>query len=199
MIRHLPLVTYRRAAWKNGLGFTDEIAIYPEGASLARGDFLWRVSSARIERSSPFSAFPHHDRVLVVLNGAGVRLSHQIAAGEPPDVVELPVLEPYDFPGDVPTQCELLGGPIRDLSVFVRKGEAHAEVEVLRIAAGESLQWGCPGGVGFLLVVQGELEVIGRDTVLKAPIGDSLRVDDELVTLSCGDSAAVWVAVKLTT
>lgn len=57
---------FQRSVWKNGLGFTDQIAIYPHEAELKRGEFLWRISSARIERDSPFSAFPEHDRILLV-------------------------------------------------------------------------------------------------------------------------------------
>ncbi|NBS41943.1 hypothetical protein EBS80_04795 [bacterium] len=63
--------------------FTDEIAIYPEGASLAKGDFKWRLSSARIESASSFSMFPMHDRVLVVLKGHGIRMAHTYEEGEP--------------------------------------------------------------------------------------------------------------------
>ncbi len=42
---------YRRSTWKNGLGHTDEIAIFPEGADLKSGNYLWRLSKERIERA----------------------------------------------------------------------------------------------------------------------------------------------------
>ncbi|RYZ62872.1 MAG: HutD family protein, partial [Proteobacteria bacterium] len=105
---------YSRAKWKNGLGHTDQIAIYPENADLRKSDFLWRISTARIENSSDFSIFPDHDRNLIVLEGQGMRLTHTFPESDSADTVELPKLEPYEFPGDVPSRCELMGGPIQD-------------------------------------------------------------------------------------
>src|SRR4051794_12660438 len=93
---------YKRSTWKNGLGFTDEIAIYPPDSNLVQGNFLWRLSSARIEKASPFSAFPNHDRILLVLKGAGLKLIHTFEEGSEDEVIEVPKLEPYEFPGDVP-------------------------------------------------------------------------------------------------
>ena len=58
--------------WKNGGGTTQEIACWPPGAGLE--SFSWRISIARIARSGPFSAFPGIDRVITLLDGAGVRL-----------------------------------------------------------------------------------------------------------------------------
>lgn len=90
------------------MGFTDQIAIHPPASDLRRGDFLWRLSSARIEKASPFSTFPEHDRVLIILEGSGVRIVHQFSPGEV-EITDVLPLEPYEFPGDVPTDCVLLG------------------------------------------------------------------------------------------
>src|SRR5207253_2061990 len=65
--------SYPRSLWRNGLGHTDQIAIEPPTAKLAAGDYLWRISTAQIARGSEFSLFPEHDRILVILAGAGVR------------------------------------------------------------------------------------------------------------------------------
>ena len=46
---------YRLMPWKNGLGVTREMAVFPSGANLERGDFLWRLSSADVGTSGPFS------------------------------------------------------------------------------------------------------------------------------------------------
>jgi environmental stress-induced protein Ves len=107
---------FKRTPWKNGLGWTDQIAIYPEGSELRRGDFDWRVSTARISQSADFSIFPNHDRVLVVLEGNGVRLAHQFEPGEAPEIVVLQKDGVYEFPGDIPTRCDLVSGdgPPRD-------------------------------------------------------------------------------------
>lgn len=169
----LRLSDYRRTPWKNGLGWTDQIAIHPPEADLKRGDFLWRISTAHIAQSSPFSLFPEHDRLLVVLEGVGLRLSHSFIEGEPEDVIELPPLEPYEFPGDVPTQCELLDGPIQDFSIFVRKGIVSVNAKVIAIDADESYAWEPQGRTGLAFVVQGEVENQGE--IVKT--GESLRID----------------------
>jgi environmental stress-induced protein Ves len=125
-ILHLRAADARRVPWKNGRGFTDELAIWPPGASFERGEFDWRISKAAVEEDGPFSSFPGFERVLVVTEGAGLVLDHGAAA--PRARVER--LVPYRFSGDWPTRAELVDGRIADFNVICRRGAAHAEVEV---------------------------------------------------------------------
>ncbi len=170
--------SYKRAAWKNGLGYTDEIAIYPANATLQRGDFIWRLSSARIEKASPFSEFPFHDRTLVILQGAGVRLFHTYEPGELPEQIELTPLEPYDFPGDVPSRCELISGGVTDLSVFVRKAETDAQTEIRAVDDSEPSDWIPSGRWNFAYVADGSFEVLapGASDVIRIQEGSTLEV-----------------------
>jgi len=48
--------------------------------------------------------------------------SHEIAAP----------YEPFAFRGDSETECELLGGPIVDFNVMVRRADATADVRIMR-------------------------------------------------------------------
>ena len=153
---------YQRATWKNGLGYTDQIAIYPPQAELERGNFLWRLSSARIEQDSPFSPFPEHDRVLVILSGKGVRLTHTFDPSDPPEVAEIPLLSPYEFPGDIPSTCDLLSGPVVDLSVFIRKGELESSVDVRALEAPEPFEWSPQGQWNFVFAAEGTFEIEGH-------------------------------------
>ena len=140
------------------MGWTDQIAISPATADLRRGDFDWRVSTARVAQSADFSPFADHDRVLVTLEGAGARLSHSFEESEEPDHVELPAWEPYEFPGDVPTRCELMDGPIQDFSVFVRKGIVSGQNRNSGNQRGRSRSTGNPWEeLCFLFVAQGQL------------------------------------------
>ncbi len=67
-----PTRIWRRAErvftpWKNGGGRTAEILAMPEGAGL--DGFDWRISTAEVAQSGPFSLFAGLDRWLTVLEG----------------------------------------------------------------------------------------------------------------------------------
>ena len=66
----LRAANYKVMPWKNGLGSTTEIAIFPANAKL--DDFDWRVSMAQVTSDGPFSSFPGIDRTLLVIDGAGI-------------------------------------------------------------------------------------------------------------------------------
>ena len=58
----------RVSAWSGGT--TAEIAIFPRDAVYSRRNFLWRISSARVDaETSMFTSLPGHRRLLMVLEG----------------------------------------------------------------------------------------------------------------------------------
>ena len=63
---------HRHMPWKNGLGATIEIAVFPADAGLA--EFEWRVSMATVANDGAFSGFEGIDRTLTVLGGDGLSL-----------------------------------------------------------------------------------------------------------------------------
>lgn len=119
----------RAVPWKNGRGVTEELALWPSGSSLERGDFGWRISKAAVDEPGPFSSFPGVERILVVTAGRALVLDHGDAAPR----VRLRPLEPYRFSGDWPTRAELPLGPVSDCNVMLRRDAASAEVEALRL------------------------------------------------------------------
>ncbi|HTE05579.1 MAG TPA: HutD family protein [Planctomycetota bacterium] len=127
-LRRLAASDARRVPWKNGRGVTEELALWPPGASWQRGDFDWRLSRAAVDEPGPFSAFPGLERVLVVTSGAGLRLRHGRAAPR----ARVALLQPYRFSGDWPTEATLVDGPVEDFSVLARRGVVRADVTVLR-------------------------------------------------------------------
>lgn len=82
------------ALWKNGGGETAEVLCHPAGAAF--DDFDWRISTARVDRSGPFSAFPGVDRVLTVLEGDTMVLT--FAEGSRIDTS--PTSGPHPFSGE---------------------------------------------------------------------------------------------------
>jgi environmental stress-induced protein Ves len=104
---------------------------------------------------------------------------HTYEPGEEPEVVELTPLEPYEFPGDVPSRCELLSGGVTDLSVFVRSAEAQAMTEVRAVDDSEPFDWTPTGRWNFAYVTDGEFEVFapGAGDVLRLHEGDTLQME----------------------
>lgn len=68
-VRRLPAAGYRHMRWKNGAGWTREIA-----RSCAGEGWRWRLSIAQIEHESAFSTFPGVERELLLLSGGGLYL-----------------------------------------------------------------------------------------------------------------------------
>ena len=128
--------------WKNGGGNTREIVCQPLGADM--DGFDWRVSIATIAQAGPFSAFAGVDRVIMLLDGAGVHL-HGAGVEHRLDVP----LRPFAFSGDVALGCDVLGAVSTDFNVMTRRGVLHADVQVLHAACdvvpaeqGLLLAWG---------------------------------------------------------
>nr|WP_202519738.1 HutD family protein [Streptomyces sp. SID1034] len=115
----------RAVPWRNGGGVTRNILAHPEGAGTA--DFVWRVSLADVGADGPFSGFPGVDRILTVVEGAGMDL---LVGGRRRLVDER--FEPQRFPGDAPTDCRLLAGPVVNFNVMFRRGTPAPAVAVVR-------------------------------------------------------------------
>ncbi len=116
--------------WRNGGGRTTEIATWPAGAALDAFD--WRVSVADVVKPGPFSRFPGIDRVIVMVAGDGMRLD-----GDGHAALLRASGEPYAFAGEDAIDCTLLGGPVRDFNLMVRRDRARGAIVVAR---GESLR-----------------------------------------------------------
>lgn len=112
---------YRRMRWKNGGGWTMELAKSPDGDGDA---FDWRISIADIESSGPFSTFAGYDRVIGLLEGIGMELRFDTA-----ESVRLERrLQFTRFSGEWQTEGVLISGPVRDFNVIVKRDAFSAEV-----------------------------------------------------------------------
>ncbi len=171
-ILHLTKDDARRMPWKNGGGVTEELALWPQEADVARNDFEWRISRASVERSGPFSSFVGCERVLVVVSGDGLELSHDAAPR-----ARLHPLEPYAFSGDWNTTARVIGARVEDFGVIVRRDRWRAGVEVLRLGARRVLEE-LPPGDAFVHVLHGNLVA---------------RVSDEDEPFELDERASLWI------
>jgi environmental stress-induced protein Ves len=118
MIRSVILSSQlRQAPWSGGM--TSKIIEFPEGEKRA-----FRISVARIEKSSPFSGFPGFCRIHMLLSGE----TKLTIDGE---AVHLKGNYPiHTFDGASPCQCELISDSASALNIM-HKQEIQATVETL--------------------------------------------------------------------
>lgn len=121
-VRLLPAREHRRVAWKNGLGYTMEVAVSPAGASY--WDFDWRISIAELSGDTAFSNFPGIDRIVTLLSPGPVGLSV--------DGVEtwITQFKPYSFAGDIAVSARLPHRRATDLNVMTRRDRIRASVRI---------------------------------------------------------------------
>lgn len=168
---HLRRRDARRIPWRNGRGVTEELALWPASADFERLDFDWRVSRSRVGVAGPFSPFPGYERILLVVAGEGLVLSHGAEAPR----ARLRRLEPYRFSGDWPTEAELARGEVSDFNVIFRRERCEATAEALALGR-RGLREELQPGHAFLHVLSGS--ATARVTAEEEPIaladGDSL-------------------------
>lgn len=139
--------------WKNGLGWTSEIAIAPAEADFAAGAFDWRISLAEVEADSDFSPLPGVDRTIALLEGEGMLLSEGTI-----ETVLARRGQLHGFSGDAAVSCRLLGGACRDFNVMTRR-DAYAHRAWFRPLVGPMVFFDEPGVTWVVHVAGGEARV----------------------------------------
>jgi uncharacterized protein len=189
MLHRFALADLSPTPWKNGGGSTREIVCRPPGAGMDA--FEWRVSIATIAQSGPFSVFAGVDRVILLLDGDGVRLQ---SAGGIDHRLDDP-LQPFAFSGDEALDCTLLGGPSEDFNVMTRRRTLRAEVRVLREESTLA-----PAPRGLLLAVRGHWLLQADEAAQDCTAGQGLWWDGEaqgrLARPQGDDPALLWVHLE---
>ncbi len=155
--------------WRNGLGQTTELLRQdgPEG-------FMWRLSRAAVVEDGAFSLFPHVDRILLLLSGAGLVL--QFADGAQVRLTER--FGEVRFAGDAALHCALVDGPCEDFNIMADR--RYCAPRLVRHQAGAEVgtglfyaldgDWTLDGAalpVGHLGVVEGAAALAGAGLVLQ--------------------------------
>lgn len=166
--------------WKNGGGITHEVFRVP-----AMGDpFLWRVSIAQIDASGPFSQFDGFTRTLVLLQGAGVRLTFGPSGHT--DLCRSGDIVVFD--GALPAQCDLKDGPCTDLNLMVSTTLPDARAGVEHLRGGRTLPLGLHETM-LVFAVDGAVSVDWEG-------GDSIRLQPwDLAVVTPTDCATVGPAM----
>jgi environmental stress-induced protein Ves len=163
----LRAANYKVMPWKNGLGSTTEIAIFPADAKL--DDFDWRVSMAMVTSDGPFSSFPGIDRTLLVIDGAGIDLN---VDGCAPVRIDRNTI--HSFPGDQQTSATLIDGSITDLNVMSRRGIVSQHVRRINVMKHRDF---IVSAQTFLFVEHGTATIRSASTVDRLSAHDALLVE----------------------
>jgi environmental stress-induced protein Ves len=143
---------YQRTRWKNGMGWTTELALEPRAG--VEGEFDWRVSIAEIDSDCDFSAFPGVDRSLMLLEGDGIELSG--------DGVATQTLRARGqvarFPGEQAPHCRVIGAPSRDFNAMTRR-DAYRHELWLRPLVGTMMLFAEARTHWFVYVLSGRVQV----------------------------------------
>jgi hypothetical protein len=107
--------------WKNGGGVTREIT-----TAQLEGAFLWRLSMADISKDGGFSDFSGLMRVLTVIKGSSVTLTHDTGT------FKADLWEPVRFDGALKIHATLSDGPLSDLNLMFDPKRCIGNVETLR-------------------------------------------------------------------
>lgn len=164
--------------WKNGMGRTRELAVYPANASMH--DFIWRISVAEVDSAAPFSSFPGIDRYIALLDGAGFTM--QLDGGRTHALVT--PFEPFAFEGEAGVAVTLRGGSTRDFNLMLRRAKVR----------GELVTWEDPGrqvvddAVALIYCARGAVDTSeGRlqpgDAWLPARAGERVSLDSGVLAL----------------
>ncbi len=179
---HLPAAGYRRERWRNGGGWTRQLAAGSLatpvfGADAPTQHWDWRLSIAEVEADGPFSTFAGIDRTLVLLSGAGMDLLS-------PDGSVMNLASPLsraDFPGEQVIEGRLRDGATTDFNLMWRRDAVRASLRVLPLA--EAVQGlSTAAWLTALHVLEGDLEIDARtiapgDTMLLPAHPAKARID----------------------
>ena len=117
MITILDPSRYRHTPWKNGGGFTVDIAAQ-EG--------LWRLSRTPIAESGPFSDYSGFDRIQMLIAGKGLVL--ETPEGE---IDERLPFKPVRFAGELSVTSRLEAGPVEVVNLMGARSAVTIDLDVL--------------------------------------------------------------------
>lgn len=177
MIEKISLTDYKKMLWKNGKGFTLEIArgtvadIDNLGENL--DDFSWRISMADVATSGAFSNFSGKLRILSVLSGVGITLKID---DEP--MVTLYQQDTVHFDGASQVDSELLDGAIRDLNVIFDPKMVQAEM--IWINEPSQLTLKNTADTMFILTIAESLTLKIENSVFNLSKYDCIKISDDI-------------------
>lgn len=159
---------YKTSHWSGGT--TTQILIYPEGSTLEKRDFVFRVSSATCgDGLNKFSDFTGYNRYITSLDKDLLLINKG----------EEKLLKPYEilfFDGEDDTASN---SAVRDFNLIIEKG-VTGSLRSESILGGVTLK--IFGGVNLIYIPEGNLRATIKGETINLEVGNSiLAYDDEIV------------------
>lgn len=160
----LPANGYHRERWRNGAGWTREIA---RGGSSGEG-WDWRLSIAEIDAPAEFSRFTGIEREQVLLSGEGLALE----TGSRSVLLEPPHGR-HRYRGEDAVRGVPLGGQVRAFNLMWRRARVAAELWH-RPLAGSMVVFADPGSTWAVHLLAGQARLGGAAGGALLEAGDSV-------------------------
>lgn len=154
-------------SWSGGT--TTQLAIYPQDADYNKRNFMWRISSARVEvEESTFTSLPGIERVIMVLDGR-LQLEH-----ENHHKADLDVFQQDSFSGDWKTKSY---GKVTDFNLMMRK-DCRGSLEAIGVKGNDCKDILSDKTVEAFYCIKGEIELTINETeLIKLCKNDFLLID----------------------
>ena len=186
MIKIISPDQFKTIAWKNGQGETTELAISPGGTL---DDFDWRLSVASVVENGAFSDFSGYDRQLILLNGHGIKLTHD---HHQVDELKTP-LSIAAFDGASHTVGALMGGPIKDFNVMTQQGRFNAAVRTFTEQTSTTF---AAAPLNFVYATQKPILIQHRQKNIELAQGHLLQITNEGINnIQLSGQGIIWVAL----
>ncbi|KAI8063694.1 uncharacterized protein B0P05DRAFT_555340 [Gilbertella persicaria] len=130
-----PREDYRTKNWKNGLGKTSEICIYPPEKDYRKDSFFWRLSEHEIDADFNFPISLGYDYTCVILPShhqnkkSTIHLNHR---GEEASTTIKPLF-PYTWNGEWATSCKVSNAPVCCLQFLIKRELGTAQFSIDKI------------------------------------------------------------------
>jgi uncharacterized protein len=176
-------------------GTTTQLAIYPPGSTLQERNFLFRISTAKVEaESSEFTRLPGIQRVIMILEGQ-LKLDHVGQYSK-----TLMKYETDIFSGDWKTRSR---GKVTDFNLMTT-GNASGTVEMVQIEKDQQMPFSFKeeGNILGFYVVMGTIKYMGdeRNEILEPGdflLAQSNKKEDLFSLKAIQDSEFILAKIKL--
>ncbi|KAI9478339.1 MAG: hypothetical protein EXX96DRAFT_570460 [Benjaminiella poitrasii] len=219
-----PERNYQTQSWKNGLGKTSEISIYPPEKDFRKDSFFWRLSENVIEADFNYPILLGYEYTNIILPSEERKSTIQLNHRGEENSSSIKPLFPYSWNAEWATSCKVTDAPLTCLQFLIKRelGTAQFSLDKLdQLISNESGETGRKlvlGAFALIYVIEGHVRIgldenspQGTHRVLSAgqtlyverdedasPTSMTIQPSDASGGISSRDSDATIVTIQIT-